>query len=268
MEHIALKGQTVAVELSGAGRPLVLLHGLGADHRQVVSALLAPDGYRCVCPDMPGHGDTPLAPPPAGAGFRTYAALVRALLDELGMPRAVLGGISMGAATALRVALDAPDRVAGLILIRPSWLDQPAPPHLAIVGRVGRWQQQAPHDAEARLEADVEYREILAANPAVAQSVHGLLTRPQALEAARVLDLMVADRPLRSVEELAAVCCKSLVIANDGDPLHPVRIAQAIADRLPQSRLELVPSRYLKPAEHLAALRAAVSHFLDQLGEF
>lgn len=268
MNYIAVGGQAIAVELSGEGRPLVLLHGLGADRGQVRTVLPAPAGFQCIYADMPGHGETPLQAASGEIGFDQFAVLLRALLDRLGIARAVIGGISMGAAISLRLALDVPDRVAGLILIRPSWLDGPARPHLDIVERVGHWQERIPQDAEALLEVDPEYVELRHAIPAAAQSVRGLLLRPQARQAAAVLGAMVADRPFHSLDALVGIKCESLVIGNEGDPLHPVYIAGAIAETLPMARLRMVPSRYLSPAEHVAALRGEVRQFLDQLGEF
>ncbi len=264
MKHITVGDQAIAVEQSGEGGALLLLHGLGADRRQTISALPAPVGHRAIYPDLPGHGDTPLK---GEAGFARFAALAVALLDTLNIARAVIGGISMGAAIALRVALEHPERVIGLILIRPSWLDGPARPHLGIVERVGRWQAQEPSDAEKGLEADAEYQEIARNNPAAAESVRGLLTRPQALGSAAVLGAMVADRPFVAREALSGIPCKALVIANDGDPLHPVAIARETAAHLRGAQLQMVPSRYTAPTEHVAALRDAVQKFLDQLGE-
>jgi hypothetical protein len=83
-----------------------------------------------------------------------------------------------------------------------------------------------------------------------------------------VLGAMVADRPFHRLDELAGIKCPSLVVANEGDPLHPTHIAGAIAKALLAARLCRVPSRYLSPAEHVAALRGEVRQFLDQLGEF
>lgn len=269
MKPIGLKAQplddpALAVRFDGDGLPVLLLHGLGADSSQILTALPAPVDYRCIAPDLPGHGNTA----PGRAGFQRFADRVRALMDQLGIARTVLGGISMGAAIALRVALDAPDRVAGLILIRPSWLDRPALPHLGIIERVGSWQLQAPQDAEAMLEADAEYIAIKRVNPAAAQSVRGLLARPQAREAAAVLGAMVSDRPFDRLDQLGALRAKALVVGNDGDPLHPVRIAEEIAGALPDARLRMIPSRYLAPAEHLVALRGAVTQFLTDLGAY
>ena len=264
MKPIARMSQAIAVEAKGEGRPVVLLHGLGADSSQLLTALPPTIGYRYFYPDVPGHGRTPLD----AFGFAHFADRVQALLDREGVARAVIGGISMGAAIALRLALDAPDRVAGLILIRPSWLDRPARPHLGLVARVGGWQIATPEGAAARLEADAEYQAIARENPAAAASVRGLLTRPQAMEAAVVLSAMVDDRPFAPLDVLAAIRCKALVVSNDGDPLHPVAIAREIAARLPRAALRHIPSRYLEPTAHVAALREAVAQFLNELGEF
>jgi pimeloyl-ACP methyl ester carboxylesterase len=264
MKPIALKDQAIAVRVEGDGHPVLLLHGLGADGSQLLNALPPEIGYRYFYPDLPGHGDTPLG----RSGFQHFADRVRGLMDGQGIERAVLVGLSMGAAIALRLALDAPARVAGLILIRPSWLDRAALPHLGLVARVGRWQQSAPEEAAAKLEADAEFQAIARTNPAAAASVKGLLLRPQALLAASVLGAMVADRPIDQLEELGGVTAKTLVIANDGDPLHPVECAAVIAARLSRATLRHIPSRYLEPARHLAALRAEVRNFLNELGEY
>jgi pimeloyl-ACP methyl ester carboxylesterase len=79
---------------------------------------------------------------------------------------------------------------------------------------------------------------------------------------------MVADRPFHRLDLLAGINPPSLVIANEGDPLHPIHIAGAIAEALPAVGLRMVPSRYLSAPEHVAALRGEVRQFLDQLGEF
>ena len=49
------------------------------------------------------------------------------MLNHLGLTRAVVGGISMGAGMALNAATRYPERVAGLVLARPAWLDRPMP---------------------------------------------------------------------------------------------------------------------------------------------
>jgi pimeloyl-ACP methyl ester carboxylesterase len=261
---IARQDQPIAARIEGEGRPLVLLHGLGAESGQMADALPVSEGCCRICPDMPGHGRTP----PGAYGFHAFAERTIALLDDLQIGRAVFGGISMGAGIALRIALDAPERVAGLLLIRPAWIDRPALPHLGLVARVGAWQSRTPAQAPDLLEADPEFRAIAAANPAAAQSLRGLLTRPQAMEAAAVLSALVEDRPFESLDDLARIARPAAVFANADDPLHPPAIAEAIAARLPFARLVRIPSRYMEPAAHLAALRSEATQFLIRLGEF
>jgi pimeloyl-ACP methyl ester carboxylesterase len=93
---------------------VVLIHGAGGTHLDWPPQIRRVKAAHIIAPDLPGHGQT------ASEGCNSvggYAAVVLELLDTLRMERAVLAGHSMGAAIALQMALDAPERVAGLILI-------------------------------------------------------------------------------------------------------------------------------------------------------
>lgn len=96
----------------GSGPPVVLLHGGALDHRlwEPQLAVLART-HRVVAPDLRGHGwsTTP------GAPFR-HADDVATLLRGLDLGPAILVGISLGARTAVDVALEAPDLVDGLVV--------------------------------------------------------------------------------------------------------------------------------------------------------
>ena len=104
------------IEEWGEGVPVILLHGLTATNRYVVmgSRALQRAGCRVLAYDARGHGQS--APPEVRSAYE-YADLAGdliALLDARGIERAVLAGASMGAHTALSVALSDPHRVAGL----------------------------------------------------------------------------------------------------------------------------------------------------------
>ena len=116
-------GVTLALDDSGEGRPVVLAHGLTATRRYVVmgSTALQRSGHRVIAYDARGHGASSPAPDP---GHYTYEELGRdleAVLDGLGIERAVLAGASMGAHTLLWLALAHPERVAGLVVITPAY---------------------------------------------------------------------------------------------------------------------------------------------------
>lgn len=110
----------VHVLVAGKGEPVVLIHG-GAAMAVQFAPLLAglQEKFQCFAPDRPGCGltdkidYTELTIP-----FRQHAVdVVRSLLDELKLPKAVIAGNSMGGYWALVFALAAPKRVSKLILL-------------------------------------------------------------------------------------------------------------------------------------------------------
>ena len=102
----------------GAGEPVVLLHGLMGQmqHWDVVLDALG-DGYRAIAPTLPVfHPDL------REASVAALGRYVLRFLDALDVPRAVLGGNSLGGHVALRLALDHRERVSGLVLTGSSGL--------------------------------------------------------------------------------------------------------------------------------------------------
>ncbi|RZL72765.1 MAG: alpha/beta hydrolase, partial [Sphingomonas sp.] len=108
----------------GAGRPIVLLHGIGAQLRNFAYGVaddLASE-YRVILMDRPGSGySMPTGDQP---GILGQAAVVAAFIDKLGLDRPLLVGHSLGGAIALGVATHHPDAIGGLALLAP--LTQPA----------------------------------------------------------------------------------------------------------------------------------------------
>ncbi len=101
----------------GEGPVVVLLHGVGGSHTvwNAVATELAPH-FRVLVPDLRGHGRSP-APAQAEYSFDEHEGDLLALLDRKGIASAHLVGLSGGALLALRVALNHPERVRGLVLV-------------------------------------------------------------------------------------------------------------------------------------------------------
>ena len=97
------------------GVPLVLLHGITDSHRSYEPVLAAlPDSIRAVAITARGHGDA--GKPETGYDADQMAADVIAVMDALGIDRAIVAGHSMGSWTARRVAVLYPERVLGVVL--------------------------------------------------------------------------------------------------------------------------------------------------------
>ena len=104
----------------GRGEPVVLVHGLGDDHRawrRVVAPLMLT--RRVVLYDLRGHGGSPLGDDADGSLAQLGADLIE-VLDDAGIERATIAGFSLGGTIAMRAAIDTPDRVSALALIGTS----------------------------------------------------------------------------------------------------------------------------------------------------
>lgn len=106
---------TVSGPLSSPEPPVVLVHGMGGDHStwRPLAAALRRRGRTVVSFDMRGHGRTGPADTYRLDDFRDDLA---AVVDEIDVQRVDLVGHSLGAHTALRYAIAAPDRVRRLVL--------------------------------------------------------------------------------------------------------------------------------------------------------
>ncbi len=108
---------TLPVQLDkGSGVPLVLLHGLGNNHRSWSYALEHIDytKWRVIALDLLGFGDAPK--PDVKYTPKDHAEAVIATLDKLGIEKAVFAGHSMGCVVAIEIAHRWPQRVERLTL--------------------------------------------------------------------------------------------------------------------------------------------------------
>jgi pimeloyl-ACP methyl ester carboxylesterase len=230
----------LATEDAGEGTPVVLLHGLTATRRYVVmgSKALERSGHRVVAYDARGHGDSP---PGDVYGYEELAEDLVDVLDEAGLDRAVLAGASMGAHTALRLALDEPDRVAGLVVVTPGY----DPAEHEDAERLARWDALAAALRDRGVDGFVAaYGEAEhlpeAWRDTVLKVVRQRLSQhlhPHAV--ADALEQVPRARPFPSLDALADVSAPTVVVASrdEADPGHPLALGEAYAAAIPGARL-------------------------------
>ncbi|MGE0532214.1 MAG: alpha/beta fold hydrolase [Hyphomonadaceae bacterium] len=100
------------------GAPVICLHGLTRNSRdfEIIAPRIAALGRRVIVPDMRGRGQSANDPDPAHYVPAVYAQDVVKLMDDLGVPKAVFIGTSMGGLITLVIAATAPDRIAASVL--------------------------------------------------------------------------------------------------------------------------------------------------------
>jgi pimeloyl-ACP methyl ester carboxylesterase len=239
---IERNGVKLAVEDSGEGIPVVLLHGLTATRRYVVmgSTALQRSGHRVIAYDARGHGRSAPAPRPDEYGYDQLGLDLEAVLDQSGIGRAVLAGASMGAHTLLWLALRQPQRVAGLVVITPAYEssenDDPE--------RLARWDALSEGLRSGGVEGFVaaygepdvpeRWRETVlkVIRQRLAQHEH-----PEAL--ADALHVVPRSRPFGELSELGALAVPAAVVASadEADPGHPLAVGEAYAEAIPGARL-------------------------------
>jgi len=238
----AAERPAIAGESAGEGSPIVLCHGLTATRRSVVhgSRRLERAGHTVVTYDARGHGESDPAPMGEGYDYSELAADLEAVLaGEVGEGPLVLGGHSMGAHTAVAYALRHPDRVAGLVVIGPSYAGP------AEAASLHYWDGLATALQEDGIDGFVSYIDrSQGIDPRWRDSV--LRFTRERMERHRHLNALVValrevprSRPFAAMSELEGLDVPALVVASrdDADPGHPYSVAREYAERLPRARL-------------------------------
>ena len=235
------EGAELAGESTGEGAPIVLLHGLTASRRYVVhgSRLLPRSGFRTVSYDARGHGDSDPAPAGRGYSYAELAADVGVVTDRLlDGRRCVLAGHSMGAHTLTAFALGAPDRVAGVVVIGPTFLGGAASDEtLAYWGRLADGLEHGGVEgfvAAYDHDLDPRWRETLLRITRDRLTGH---RHPEAV--AQALREVPRSEPFEDLAELEFLDVPALVVASrdEADPGHPYAVAEAWSERLPNASL-------------------------------
>ena len=108
-------------EEHGAGTPLVLAYGIGGNVKMWdVNVPGLARRHRLVLWEPRGHARSDSPEDPAKYSFRRWALDLKAVLDHLGLRRAHVGGLSLGAGIATRFALAFPGRVRSLVVTNSS----------------------------------------------------------------------------------------------------------------------------------------------------
>jgi len=249
----------------GAGVPFVFQHGLGGDVSQPFGLYTPPPGVRLIGMDCRGHGETRPLGDPKKVALAAFADDLVALLDHLEIPRAVVGGVSMGAAVALNLALRYPDRVLALVAAYPACLDRPLPENARVFTHAAQWLLKfGAAGGLERFRRSVEYARIESESPETAKELERQFTDPRAEECVVRLERIPHDAPAHDREEWSELETPALVLGRRGDPVHPRRFAEDLAQTLPDSRLVELPPPSAGLARHADALQSAVDTFLNE----
>jgi pimeloyl-ACP methyl ester carboxylesterase len=217
------------------GRPLILVHGLllSQEMHRPLAEDLAARGNRVITVDLLGHGESDRPRDMWRYSMRFFGDQLVALMDHLELDEAVVMGTSLGANTALNVALTAPERLRGMVIEMPvldnalMWSALAFTPLLAaltfgetamkLVGRATRAvpRRLLPHYGNVMLD----------------------LVRQEPGPSGAVLQGLFFGRIAPHRNDRRTFQTPTLVLGHHRDPVHPFSDAGMLAEELPNARL-------------------------------
>jgi 3-oxoadipate enol-lactonase len=250
----------LSVNVSGAGAPILFVHGFPFHGGMWDDQAAALSEWQVVVPDLRGFGASGAGAPDAWT-MDTFADDLARLIDALELGPVVLCGLSMGGYVAFAFWRRHRDLCRGLVLADTrAEADTEA-------GRAGRQEMAERVQAEGtafvvdgmlpKLLSGYTRRE----RPGVVERVRAMIDGTPADTIARAQRAMAA-RP-DSTRDLGGIDVPVLVVAGEEDAIVPVEVTERMATRIPGARLELVPDAgHLAPMEDPAAFNRVLGGWL------
>ena len=222
MAFADINGQHIHYEDTGGDGPVVILgHGFLMDHEMFVHQVAAlRDQYRVITWDERCFGLTEFDGQPFS--YWDSASDCLALLDHLGVDRAVVGGMSQGGFLSLRVALTAPERVCGLILLDTAAAAEHPDVAAGYQQMIDTWATVGPVDELAEIIANI----IIADPEENAVWIAKWQSRPQELIVQAGACLLSRDD---ITDRLGEITCPALVIHGTEDTAITMDKAETLA---------------------------------------
>ena len=221
----------IAYAESGAGEPVILLHGGESTHTQYDTFRpLLGDGIRAIAYDQRDSGAS--VNPPDPYGIPELADDCAALIKGLGYERAHLFGSSFGGLIALQVAVSVPDVVQSLTI--GATVANGAGAQAPVAAEI---LETAPSERDARMIAFALSERGQADERLVAEVRSVLVHRSPEADARRLAGIPGFD----VTERLSGITAPTLLIYGEDDPVAGPEVGQKIADAIPGARLEVIP---------------------------
>jgi len=203
---------------------VILVHGSGGNHQLWGYAVRSLESATTYAVDLPGHGRS------GGMGRKSipdYAAFLLGFMQALGLPRAVIGGHSMGGAIAQEMALRYPQHVSALILVG-----------------TGARLRVLPQILEGTLSGFEQTVELICGYAYSPRAPREMLRQGQRqmlqVSPQTVHDDFVACNAFDVMDRVGEVRSPTLILCGTDDALTPPKYSSFLADRIVGARLELI----------------------------
>jgi pimeloyl-ACP methyl ester carboxylesterase len=263
MDEVEVAGLRIAYERTGVGPPLVLLHGFVGDARSTWSHQIEAlsDQFTVVAWDAPGAGGSSC--PPESFRLPEYADCLAGFLDELGLARVHLAGLSFGGALALQLFERHATVARSLVLLGgyAGWAGSLTPDEAG--QRLATCLRFSTLPPEEFADAMVPSMFSSSAEPEVVERFRAAMVATFDPAGFRAMAHASAEADLRPL--LRKVRVPTLLLYGDQDARAPLRVATDLHEALPGSLLVVLPGvGHLSPVEAPGQVTAQIRGFLRE----
>ena len=266
MPSITRDSRTISfTDSGGSGTPVVLLHAFPLNSKQWESQIESlSERFRFIAPDLQGFGASTAPDDESAYSMDSYADDVAAVLDELGLDKVVLTGLSMGGYISFAFLRRHGQRVSALVLADTK--AEADPPEAK--------EKRSTQQAQVRTDGTAGLIEGLSG------ALLGEATREKKPDVVEATKKMMAENPPAgfvgaleamknrpdSTGDLASITVPTLVIVGETDGVTPVAASEALNQGISGSKLVVIPeSGHLSNLEAPEAFNGALAEFLGGL---
>ncbi|MEX2227454.1 MAG: alpha/beta hydrolase [Dehalococcoidia bacterium] len=246
MAYARVNGVDLYYEEHGEGPPLIFAHGLmgstelGRAFGENIEAI-AERGVRVIAYDARGHGRSGHTTRRRDYRWSSLAEDMLGVMHARGLERASVYGASMGAGTALVLALAHPAAVDKLILRAPPPMGEGAGEARKLFGTLATmYQFLGPRLTSAMLMRMPQVRAADAATPGV--SLRAFFASQRRERVVPAIRGVLFDERL-PVDRFSEIAHQALVLTHPGDPIHPEASGRMLYEAMPHARLAAAPTR-------------------------
>ena len=247
--------------------PFFFQHGIGGNLENVISLFKLPPEVRLISFDFRAHGETS----PIGDLFKfnlySFGNDIIALMDHLQIPQAIVGGMSMGAAVGLNLAIRLPARLKGIVLYRAAWLDGSMTlPTISLFEQIVELiRGYGAVEGQKRFTNSEAYHYLLKEFPDTAKSMLSQFSAKKSSENIIRFETLPYQNVVNAISEISEVNLPTLIISTRRS-VHPFEYGVCLSALIPDSIFVEATAKAVSVEKHIAESNEAINKFLLKIG--
>jgi pimeloyl-ACP methyl ester carboxylesterase len=243
------------------GQPIYFQHGLCGSAAQTIEAFPEDPRFRLHTLECRGHG----ASPPGDHKSFSINIFANDVAESVEAGPVILGGISMGAAIALNLAVHKPHLVKALVLARPAWVTDNTPENMRPNAEIGAVLANYPPEvAKTKFLASPTAHHLAKTAPDNLASLLNFFIREPIAVTSALLTKISADGPGVTEEQVRTLSIPTLIIATEQDAIHPMAHAQKLHALIPNSHLVEITPKGVDKAAYVTEFRSTLLRFFEE----